>query len=110
MDDDPAHSAQVARLALQLFDGLADRHGLGDAARELLEAAALLSHVGLFISHSQHHKHSAYVIRSTDRLTGRSEEHTSEHQSLMRISYAVFCLKKKINKKNIKYPITRTKH
>src|SRR3546814_8641770 len=33
------------------------------------------------------------------RLTGRSEEHTSELQSLMRISYAVFCLKKK-NKKN----------
>src|SRR3546814_2128272 len=27
--------------------------------------------------------------------TGRSEEHTSELQSLMRISYAVFCLKKK---------------
>src|SRR3546814_3738140 len=33
----------------------------------------------------------------------RSEEHTSELQSLMRISYAVFCLKKKINKNtNIK--------
>src|SRR3546814_6191349 len=30
--------------------------------------------------------------------TGRSEEHTSELQSLMRISYAVFCLKKKNNK------------
>src|SRR3546814_6638381 len=29
----------------------------------------------------------------------RSEEHTSELQSLMRISYAVFCLKKKKNKK-----------
>src|SRR3546814_6538984 len=29
----------------------------------------------------------------------RSEEHTSELQSLMRISYAVFCLKKKTNKK-----------
>src|SRR3546814_2852481 len=29
---------------------------------------------------------------------GRSEEHTSELQSLMRISYAVFCLKTKINK------------
>src|SRR3546814_3913965 len=28
-------------------------------------------------------------------VTGRSEEHTSELQSLMRISYAVFCLKKK---------------
>src|SRR3546814_1216152 len=30
---------------------------------------------------------------------GRSEEHTSELQSLMRISYAVFCLKKKTKKK-----------
>src|SRR3546814_3421778 len=34
----------------------------------------------------------------------RSEEHTSELQSLMRISYAVFCLKQKINI-NIKYII-----
>src|SRR3546814_6875097 len=37
--------------------------------------------------------------RTTDRErsgeSGRSEEHTSELQSLMRISYAVFCLKKK---------------
>src|SRR3546814_5541357 len=32
----------------------------------------------------------------------RSEEHTSELQSLMRISYAVFCLKKKNNKSQIK--------
>src|SRR3546814_4712413 len=31
---------------------------------------------------------------------GRSEEHTSELQSLMRISYAVFCLKKKKKKTN----------
>src|SRR3546814_1091234 len=31
---------------------------------------------------------------------GRSEEHTSELQSLMRISYAVFCLKKKNTKQN----------
>src|SRR3546814_3133321 len=32
---------------------------------------------------------------STGKKTSRSEEHTSELQSLMRISYAVFCLKKK---------------
>src|SRR3546814_1790213 len=32
------------------------------------------------------------------RLAIRSEEHTSELQSLMRISYAVFCLKKKNNR------------
>src|SRR3546814_2837519 len=33
--------------------------------------------------------------RLLDIVRGRSEEHTSELQSLMRISYAVFCLKKK---------------
>src|SRR3546814_2833430 len=37
----------------------------------------------------------------THRAVPRSEEHTSELQSLMRISYAVFCLKKKNNKQNI---------
>src|SRR3546814_2873230 len=35
-----------------------------------------------------------------ERLSRRSEEHTSELQSLMRISYAVFCLKKKKYKHN----------
>src|SRR3546814_1062466 len=34
------------------------------------------------------------------RIEARSEEHTSELQSLMRISYAVFCLKKKKHNKN----------
>src|SRR3546814_6556480 len=37
------------------------------------------------------------------RAACRSEEHTSELQSLMRISYAVFCLKKKKRRKNTKY-------
>src|SRR3546814_3977447 len=36
--------------------------------------------------------------RDSGALLDRSEEHTSELQSLMRISYAVFCLKKKKNK------------
>src|SRR3546814_10049467 len=35
-----------------------------------------------------------FIVDSTRRLLKRSEEHTSELQSLMRISYAVFCLKK----------------
>src|SRR3546814_3398421 len=38
----------------------------------------------------------------------RSEEHTSELQSLMRISYAVFCLKKKKKEKILKTRITQT--
>src|SRR3546814_5296739 len=40
----------------------------------------------------------SFRVRAPDReATVRSEEHTSELQSLMRISYAVFCLKKKKN-------------
>src|SRR3546814_9847093 len=45
---------------------------------------------------------SAGIINSDQPINGfyyRSEEHTSELQSLMRISYAVFCLKKKKNNK-----------
>src|SRR3546814_9149462 len=39
--------------------------------------------------------HSRRASRRSDRGASRSEEHTSELQSLMRNSYAVFCLKKK---------------
>src|SRR3546814_3161199 len=42
-------------------------------------------------------------------IAGRSEEHTSELQSLMRISYAVFCLKKK-KKQNTTTTTTITNH
>src|SRR3546814_2745384 len=42
------------------------------------------------------------------RPARRSEEHTSELQSLMRNSYAVFCLKKKINKTDKKYTTAHT--
>src|SRR3546814_6759776 len=42
------------------------------------------------------------------REASRSEEHTSELQSLMRISYAVFCLKKKKHKTHIDDNITTT--
>src|SRR3546814_7430611 len=38
-----------------------------------------------------------FDVTDTITVKGRSEEHTSELQSLMRISYAVFCLKKKKN-------------
>src|SRR3546814_6099100 len=42
----------------------------------------------------------AEPLRSGARSRKRSEEHTSELQSLMRISYAVFCLKKKKKHQN----------
>src|SRR3546814_8798287 len=44
----------------------------------------------------------------TSAIMARSEEHTSELQSLMRISYAVFCLKKKNNKNQILNPFQYT--
>src|SRR3546814_5597328 len=44
--------------------------------------------------------HGPYAAQG-DRASPRSEEHTSELQSLMRISYAVFCLKKKNTNKNL---------
>jgi exopolyphosphatase/guanosine-5'-triphosphate,3'-diphosphate pyrophosphatase len=69
-DDDPEHSVHVSRLALQLFDGVAGELGLDEQHRELLEAAALLCNVGLFVSHAQHHKHSYYVIRNSEHLLG----------------------------------------
>src|SRR3546814_10852433 len=47
------------------------------------------------------------VANSASPRDGRSEEHTSELQSLMRISYAVFCLKKK--KTNKYTPLHATK-
>ncbi len=72
-DDEPDHSAHVARLALDLFDDTAPIHGLDSGCREYLEAAALLANVGLFVSHSQHHLHSYYVIRNSDRLTGLTD-------------------------------------
>src|SRR3546814_7804341 len=40
-----------------------------------------------------------FGVQAVDRLPVRSEEHTSELQSLMRTSYAVFCLKKKQHEK-----------
>jgi exopolyphosphatase/guanosine-5'-triphosphate,3'-diphosphate pyrophosphatase len=69
-DDDPEHSERCAHLALQLYDQLAPWHDLGDGPRELLEAAALLCNAGMFISHAGHHKHSYYVIRNSEHLTG----------------------------------------
>src|SRR3546814_8851532 len=44
---------------------------------------------------SSHSVHAARFFRRMHVNPLRSEEHTSELQSLMRISYAVFCLKKK---------------
>ena len=73
LDPDSDHAEHTAELATQLFDRTRKLHGMGDAERELLEAASIVHNVGLFISHSSHHKHSYYVIRNSEQLTGFAE-------------------------------------
>src|SRR3546814_1558359 len=57
--------------------------------------ATLVGERGVSLSGGQKQR---VAIARTSILRPRSEEHTSELQSLMRISYAVFCLKKKKKK------------
>src|SRR3546814_3186071 len=68
-------------------------------------ALILMMGTGIFLVSSQlrtrqetERKANTYILYIS--LIFRSEEHTSELQSLMRISYAVFCLKKKTHKHN----------
>lgn len=68
--EDLEHIQQATDLSLQIFDGLAQLHELSTIDRDYLEAAGLLHNVGLFVSHSAHHKHSYYVIRNSDQLVG----------------------------------------
>src|SRR3546814_3610750 len=59
--------------------------------------AAMLGHRNLLSKIN-----SAPCCRAVEKARCRSEEHTSELQSLMRISYAVFCLKKKTKTHDLK--------
>src|SRR3546814_2916726 len=53
---------------------------------------------------------SWWMLPRLARFRARSEEHTSELQSLMRISYAVFCLKKKKKRKKTERQKTQKQH
>src|SRR3546814_4647484 len=57
----------------------------------LCSAAAFFAMSGVAMAHDGSHPNDAQIAH----IAYRSEEHTSELQSLMRISYAVFCLQKK---------------
>src|SRR3546814_5534812 len=73
--------------------GVEQREGvvLGDHLQQFDDIAVAVTAVG--------GEHRSRPARRTVKLHAeRSEEHTSELQSLMRISYAVFCLKKKNQK------------
>jgi exopolyphosphatase/guanosine-5'-triphosphate,3'-diphosphate pyrophosphatase len=60
------HCEHVAKLALQIFDGIRTRYGLPASGRDVLQAAALLHDIGYLISHSKHHKHTYHLIMHGD--------------------------------------------
>ncbi len=59
----PEHARQVARLALQLFDGTADLHQLSVADKRMLRDAALLHDIGHHINGKSHPKHAQYLLK-----------------------------------------------
>lgn len=69
-----AHTTQVTRLALALFDQTTALHGLGGREREWLEFAALLHDIGTHISFEGHHRHSYYLIKHGDLRGFEPEE------------------------------------
>src|SRR3546814_4116284 len=83
-----------ARLQGQRADGRLDP-SVGFGVRQLRETGdrALIANVSVPLPVFDRNRGNISAAR-------RSEEHTSELQSLMRISYAVFCLKKKKKNKN----------
>ena len=65
---DEDHARHVTALALALFDssGIVGLHRYGPAERELFAHAALLHDIGTFLSYTDHHLHSYYLIRNAD--------------------------------------------
>jgi exopolyphosphatase/guanosine-5'-triphosphate,3'-diphosphate pyrophosphatase len=59
-----------------LFDALAAEHGLGGRERLLLQVAALLHDIGVYVSLRSHHKHSQYLL-STSQIFGLSDTETA---------------------------------
>src|SRR3546814_9563486 len=86
--------AAVRSLASELHVSPAQQHSPAEAKADMLqEAAPLLRQLAALLLDQDSPPPSAPPPSARPRLTVRSEEHTSELQSLMRISYAVFFLK-----------------
>ncbi len=60
------YAENTANLATQIFDQTVSLHGLGERERALLEFSALVHDIGSYINVRNRHKHSMYVIQSSD--------------------------------------------
>jgi exopolyphosphatase / guanosine-5'-triphosphate,3'-diphosphate pyrophosphatase len=70
---DAPHAKNVAHLATRLFDELRSEHGLQSRERLLLEVAAILHDIGIYVNLRGHHKHSQYLL-SVSEIFGLSRE------------------------------------
>src|SRR3546814_3984554 len=82
------------------------RHQPAFRCRALVSVLRLPPEVDLGLAASRFGAALVFFTPALSRSASRSEEHTSELQSLMRISYAVFCLKKKTKQTHIHTTIT----
>jgi exopolyphosphatase/guanosine-5'-triphosphate,3'-diphosphate pyrophosphatase len=73
---DRDHGRHVALLSTRLFDELQTEHGLGERDRLLLQVAALLHDIGIYVSLRAHHKHSQYIIAAA-QIFGLSDDETA---------------------------------
>jgi exopolyphosphatase/guanosine-5'-triphosphate,3'-diphosphate pyrophosphatase len=80
---DRAHGRHVAKLSARLFDDLRDEHGLGSRERLLLQVAGLLHDVGVYVSLRAHHKHSQYLLTSS-QIFGLSDQETAVVSNIAR--------------------------
>ena len=73
---DEKHAETVTFLALQLFDSAKQigLHSMGHMEREMLKYAATLHDVGDFLSFSNHHLHSDYIISNAGLLGFERQE------------------------------------
>ncbi|MDR2471859.1 MAG: HD domain-containing protein [Treponema sp.] len=71
---DEAHSRHVSALALALFDSLTKEHGMNAHERMMLEAAAILHDIGMFIRGSGHQRHGQYIVANSEIFGLKQEE------------------------------------
>lgn len=71
---DRKHAEYTSRLALQLFDALANFYELGPFEREVMEYSALLHDIGRVISYPGHHKHGWYIVKNANLVGFQAEE------------------------------------
>lgn len=102
----PEHAKQVSRLAVRLYDQLADYLDLSGKDRLYLQVAGLLHDIGMYISEIAHHKHSRYLIEWGEIVGLNQEErrfvallaryHRKAHPNPSHLDFMQHCLDERL--------------